>query len=167
MSVEQVILGLGANLGDRVGTLKSAREALAREHVFLAESSLYETEPIGLREQPAFLNQVVAIQTAQPPEALLAACLGVEKAHGRERGVRNGPRTLDIDILFYGERTLCTDALEVPHPRWRERAFVVVPLRELLACPAMQQIAQWDALRAELDRISGTGEVVLFADRKA
>ncbi len=164
MKAVQVILGLGSNLGDRTATLRSARASLSQQHRLLGVSSLYETEPIGLREQPAFLNQVVAVETSLSPQVLLEACLGIERAHGRERGLPNGPRTLDIDLLFYGQEAVRTETLRVPHPRWRERAFVVEPLRELLSAEPLLSALQWDGLRAELVEHHGSGEIVRFGD---
>jgi 2-amino-4-hydroxy-6-hydroxymethyldihydropteridine diphosphokinase len=126
-------LGLGANLGDRRATLAGAVDALAatpRLRLRCA-SSLYATAPQGLRDQPEFLNQVVQVDTDLPPADLLRACRAVEDRFGRARTIRWGPRTLDVDVLLYGQRIIDTADLQVPHPRLHERAFVLVPLCEI------------------------------------
>jgi 2-amino-4-hydroxy-6-hydroxymethyldihydropteridine diphosphokinase len=126
-------LGLGANLGGREATLAGAIAALRATPgiASVRASSLYETEPQGLADQPWFLNCVLEVETDLDPIALLRACQAVEQAFGRERTVRWGPRTLDVDVLLYGDETMRTPDLEVPHPRLHERAFVLVPLCEL------------------------------------
>lgn len=128
----EVWLGLGSNLGDRVATLDGGLRALAARGVaILAVSSLYATAPQGVADQPEFYNVVARAATALPPRAVLAAALAVEAAYGRQRTRRWGPRTLDIDLLFYDDLA-CADAnLTLPHPRLWERAFVLAPLLEL------------------------------------
>ncbi|MDI3339406.1 MAG: 2-amino-4-hydroxy-6-hydroxymethyldihydropteridine diphosphokinase [Sphaerobacter sp.] len=124
-------LGLGANLGDRAAALRSAVAALQRHGALVAASSLYETAPVGYADQPPFLNAVIALETDEPPEALLAAALATEQAHGRVRTFRNAPRTLDVDLLLYDGLLRETPGLTLPHPRLHERAFVLVPLAEI------------------------------------
>ncbi len=126
-------LGLGSNLGDRLGYLRHALRLLPGEGVAVARcSSVYETEPWGPVEQSPFLNLVCEIETALPPGELLAAVKRVEQAVGRRpRPERYGPREIDIDILLCGEATVSEHGLEVPHPRMAERAFVLVPMVEL------------------------------------
>jgi 2-amino-4-hydroxy-6-hydroxymethyldihydropteridine diphosphokinase len=127
-----VYLGLGSNVGDSEALLQSALDQLnARDLKLLRVSSLYETEPIGLREQRWFLNLVAEFQTELFPKQLLHRIEKVEKELGRKRTVRNGPRTIDIDILLYGNAVVKTEALEIPHPRYRERRFTLAPLAEL------------------------------------
>jgi 2-amino-4-hydroxy-6-hydroxymethyldihydropteridine diphosphokinase len=127
-----VYLGLGSNLGDREGHLERGLAALAARGVRMtALSSIYETEPVGGPAQGPYLNLVAGADTALSPEALMQAALETEAAAGRVRGVRNAPRTLDVDILFYGGLVLRTGSLTVPHPRLHERRFVLVPLAEL------------------------------------
>lgn len=126
-------IALGANLGPAIETVRAALEALAglpHSHL-LAASSLYRTAPVGLLDQPDFINAVAAIDTALPAEALLDALLAIEADFGRQRSVLNAPRTLDLDLLLYG--TLCCHSarLTLPHPRMHERAFVLVPLAEI------------------------------------
>jgi 2-amino-4-hydroxy-6-hydroxymethyldihydropteridine diphosphokinase len=127
-----IYLSLGSNLGDREANISGAVEALARAGVDpLRRSSLYATEPVGILAQPWFLNCVVEALTALMPWQLLRAVQQVERSLGRRRMVEGGPRTIDIDILFYGSSVIRTKGLEVPHPRMCERRFVLVPLREL------------------------------------
>ena len=127
-------LSLGSTLGDRLNWLRQALHLLsATDGICLEQvSSGYETEPVGLTEQPTFLNIVVSIRTTLEPEALLAACQAVETSLGRERKIRWGPRNIDIDILTYAGCRRSDARLTLPHPRMRERAFVMVPLRELV-----------------------------------
>jgi 2-amino-4-hydroxy-6-hydroxymethyldihydropteridine diphosphokinase len=130
--VIRVYLGLGSNLGDREAALDEAGLALeARGVRIAARSSLYLTEPVGGPPQDWFLNAVVAGDTALAPEAVLAVCLEAEAARRRVRGVRNGPRTLDVDVLFYGGLVRRAPDPVLPHPRLHERRFVLVPLAEL------------------------------------
>jgi 2-amino-4-hydroxy-6-hydroxymethyldihydropteridine diphosphokinase len=127
-----VYLGLGSNLGDREAALAEAGEALeARGVRMVRRSALYSTEPVGGPPQDWFLNVVVAADTLLSPEALLSVCQEVEARQGRVRGVRNGPRTLDADILFFDDLRRHDDTLEIPHPRLHERRFVLVPLAEI------------------------------------
>lgn len=129
-----VYFGLGSNLGDRLGYLLQAcamlysAPGLARH----AASRVYETEPWGLAEQPAFLNCVVRAQTALDPHSLLALAARIEGALGRDRAVaRWGPRTIDVDILMLGDAVVDRPDLMIPHPRMWERAFVLIPLLDL------------------------------------
>lgn len=127
-----VYLGLGSNVGDSEALLQSALDRLNGPDLkLLRVSSLYETEPIGLREQRWFLNLVAEFQTELFPKQLLQRIEKVERELGRKRTVRNGPRTIDIDILLYGNAVVKTEALEIPHPRYRERRFTLAPLAEL------------------------------------
>lgn len=129
----EAYLGLGGNLGDRASTLRAAIGELdAIDGIEVTRlSSLYETPPWGPVPQGPYLNACIAIETSLSPIALLDLCLAIERNHGRERLVRWGPRTLDIDILLYGDQTIEEPGLIVPHPRMLERAFVLVPLNEI------------------------------------
>ena len=127
----EVYLGLGSNLGDRMGNLKSAVEKLSKRVAVEKISSAYETEPLYNTEQPMFLNAVIKGVTELDPLELLSFVKGIENDLGRQPGRRNAPRIIDIDILFYGKRVIQTGELTVPHPRIAERAFVLVPLAEL------------------------------------
>ncbi len=127
-------VGLGANLGDRADTLGRAAGLLAGlpDTCLVARSSLTETDPVGLVDQPRFLNGAVALETALPPRALLEALLRVERELGRTReGPRFGPRTVDLDLLLYGQDLIDEPGLTVPHPRLHERRFALEPLLEL------------------------------------
>ena len=123
---------LGSNLGDRAALLAVARQQLAATAgEIVAESGLYETAAWGREDQPAFLNQALALRTALSAEALLAACLAAEQRAGRQRLERWGSRTLDVDILLFGAQIIATPTLTVPHPRLAERRFALVPLAEI------------------------------------
>ncbi len=126
--------GLGSNLGDRQAAFERAFDGLARRGFAVnARSSLYWTEPVGGPPQDWFLNAVVAGSTALRPEELLGACLDLEREAGRVRGVRDGPRTLDLDLLLYEGEVRAGAGLELPHPRLHQRRFVLVPLCEVAA----------------------------------
>lgn len=156
-----IYLGLGSNVGNREENLRAALKSLGERDVTVWKSaSLYWTEPRDLEDQPWFLNTVVEVRTLLPPEALMQQCLEVESAAGRVRDVPKGPRPLDIDILLYKDLILNLPRLTVPHPRYRQRRFVLVPLVELapdLADPVcgltMQQL---------LDLCRDPGEVRLY-----
>jgi len=129
----QVVLALGSNLGDREGYLREGVLGLSRGGVEVERvSSVYETPPVGYLQQPPFLNMVVAGGTALPPGALLELAQRLERDAGRERSFPGAPRTLDVDLIFYGERIVRGEGIRVPHPRWRMRSFVVRPLQEIL-----------------------------------
>ena len=128
-------VGLGANLGDREGNLRRAVELLGAEPGIevVAVSSFRETEPVGYVDQPRFLNGACAVETELSPSELLERLLSVEQALGRERGKepRWGPRTIDLDLLLYGQEEVDEPGLTVPHPRLTERSFALEPLLEL------------------------------------
>jgi 2-amino-4-hydroxy-6-hydroxymethyldihydropteridine diphosphokinase len=124
-------VGLGANLGDREAALHRAIERLGEVGTIEAVSPVYETDPVGYLDQPAFLNTVVRLRTDLSPERLLAALHRIEQEAGRVRTFRNAPRTLDLDLLLYDDWIRDDPALTLPHPRLHERAFVLVPLRDL------------------------------------
>jgi 2-amino-4-hydroxy-6-hydroxymethyldihydropteridine diphosphokinase len=126
-----VYLSLGSNLGDREGNLEAIRAALPPEVEVRQASSIYITEPWGYTDQPDFLNQVLLAETKLKPQDLLVHIKDIEKAIGREPGVRYGPRLADIDIILFGNVLLEEEGLIIPHPRFKERAFVLVPLAEI------------------------------------
>jgi 2-amino-4-hydroxy-6-hydroxymethyldihydropteridine diphosphokinase len=126
-----VYLGLGSNLGNRLANLKAAISNLTPQMVVKKKSSVYETPPWGYEDQPAFLNQVVMVQTYEEPDRLLAHLKRIETAMGRTPTFPNGPRLIDIDILFFNTATIFKDGVVVPHPRLHERAFVLVPMNEI------------------------------------
>ena len=127
-----VYLGLGSNVGDSEALLKSALTELDRPDLkLLRVSSLYETEPIGMREQRWFFNLVAEFETELSPQQVLHRMQKIEMSMGRRRTIENGPRTIDIDILLYGSVAMKTEELEIPHPRYRDRRFTLAPLAEL------------------------------------
>ncbi len=129
-----VVIGLGANLGDRLATLRSAARALAEVGLVRARSSIYESDALLLPDaapQPKYLNAAVLLQTELAPDALMDRLLTIERAHGRERREKWGPRTLDLDVLWIDGMSVATDKLTVPHPRLRERAFALRPLLDV------------------------------------
>lgn len=129
----RAFVALGSNLGDSTRTVHEAIQALAtlRDSSLVAVSSLIQTEPVGLRNQPDFINAVAAIDTFLPPLVLLDALFDIEAQFGRVRSIKNAPRTLDLDLLLYGETIMNTPTLILPHPRLHERAFVLTPLLEI------------------------------------
>ena len=129
----KVYLSLGSNMGDRQGYLQRAVEALKQltDTEVEAVSSYYETAAWGLTDQADFLNLALALETQLPAESLLSACQAIEKDLDRVRHEHWGPRTVDIDILLYGQETWGTEHLKVPHPFMNQRAFVLVPLLEI------------------------------------
>jgi 2-amino-4-hydroxy-6-hydroxymethyldihydropteridine diphosphokinase len=126
----RAVIALGSNLEDpRAQALRAFDEVAAIASTkLLAKSPLYRTAPVGLLEQPAFINACALVETLLAPRALLDALLEIERRHGRVRDVPNGPRTLDLDIALYGEIAHHEPGLTVPHPRLHERAFVLAPL---------------------------------------
>ena len=130
---ERAYIAIGGNLGDRRAYLQAGiKEVAALPGTRLAAiSHTYETQAVGPVAQPDFLNAVLAIETALAPAPLLAALLAIEKKHQRQRRIHWGPRTLDLDLLLYGERTINSADLTLPHPRMHERRFVLVPLCEI------------------------------------
>jgi 2-amino-4-hydroxy-6-hydroxymethyldihydropteridine diphosphokinase len=150
----RAFVGLGSNLGDREANLRSALDALAAEPgiAVVSVSSFRDTDPVGLEEQPRFINAAAALETELEPRALLERLLAVERRLGRTReGPRFGPRTIDLDLLVYGDERIAERGLEVPHPRLHERRFALEPLAELdpgLVVPGHGRV---DALLAALD----------------
>ena len=128
-----VAIALGSNLGDRERNLREAVERLSASVLDLRVSSFHETEPVGVGEQPTFLNAAVVGRTVLTPHALLDELLAIEKACGRERPFQGAPRTLDLDLILYNGDVIDAPGLTVPHPRFRERRFVLAPLSEVAA----------------------------------
>jgi len=124
-------LGLGSNMGDRQSNLERALEFLSHRLRVEKVSSIYDTEPVGNVNQPRFLNLVCQVYTSLAPAALLILGKGIESKLGRVSGKSNVPRSIDIDILFYGDRVIETPELVIPHPRLTERAFVLIPLAQI------------------------------------
>jgi 2-amino-4-hydroxy-6-hydroxymethyldihydropteridine diphosphokinase len=126
-----VLIALGTNIGNRRANLRVAIAALSPKITFIAESAVYETEPWGYIDQPAFLNMVIRAQTDLSPRDLLDHLKSLESTLGRIPTFRNGPRVIDLDILFYDDLVLEMPSLVIPHPRLHERAFVLVPLADV------------------------------------
>lgn len=124
-------LSLGSNLGDREAYLRQAIMRLETAGEVRAVSSFYETEPVEFTEQSNFLNCAVGLQTSIPPDELMFRLLDIERSLGRERIQKKGPRTIDIDILLYGERIVALPELSIPHPAMAQRRFVLEPLAEI------------------------------------
>ena len=146
-------VGLGANLGAREETLRHAVERLGEAEGVdvLAVSSLRETEPVGVVDQPPFLNGAVQLETSLPPRELLDLLLAIERSLGRVRGARWGPRLVDLDLLLYGSEMVDEPGLRIPHPRLHERRFALEPLAELDPRLEIPGRASVSALLAELD----------------
>ena len=148
MAETTVYLSLGSNLGDRGKNLRTAIRALAEAHLQVTRvSSFYETEPVDLHEQPWFVNCVVQGETEVAPLDLLRALERIESHMGSEKLVPKGPRLIDLDILLYGDDTIDTLELQVPHPRMLQRKFVLVPLAEI--APTLKH-PSWAETTAEL-----------------
>lgn len=128
-----VYIGLGSNIGDRENNLHSAVELIKEKCEVLKQSSLYETEPVGYDNQDWFLNSVMKVKTLLAPKELLDFLQSIEQIGGRVKTFKNGPRVIDLDILFYDNQIIKEDDLIVPHPRLHERLFVLEPLHEI--CP--------------------------------
>jgi 2-amino-4-hydroxy-6-hydroxymethyldihydropteridine diphosphokinase len=152
-------LSLGTNLGDRLKNLHTAITLLPPKVTHKFHSSIYETEPWGYSDQPAFLNQVLKAETELEPFDLLAFLKTVETSMGRQETFRFGPRLIDLDILFYDDLVMETSQLTIPHPRIAERAFILVPLGEIapdLLHPVLKKTVQ------QLKTGVETGSVELF-----
>ncbi len=167
--LRQAFVGAGANLGDRLATLDAALQQLRQTDgiATVVSSTVFETEPVGLTEQPLFLNLVAALETRLSPEELLTVLQRIEQAFGRERTLRWGPRTLDLDLLAFEGETRATTALQLPHPRMFERAFVLAPLCDLLERPTLRASGLADSLRLHVSqtKLQGQQAVRAFARR--
>jgi 2-amino-4-hydroxy-6-hydroxymethyldihydropteridine diphosphokinase len=158
----RAFLGLGANIGDRLANLQRATKLLRDRPglTVVASSRVYETDPVGGPPQPDYLNAVLEVRTVLPAHDLLQACLEVERAMGRERTERWGPRIIDIDVLTYGRDEVDEPGLVIPHPRLHERGFVLLPLLELEADPPLPGGRRIATLRTGVGTLGG---VRLFA----
>jgi len=156
-----VYLSLGSNVGDRAAQLREAQTRLRREGRIIAESSLYETEPVEFTDQPWFLNCAVALETTTSPQELIEAILAIEKDMGRQRLQNKGPRTIDIDILLFGDTVLDSTQLTIPHPAMLHRRFVLEPLTEI--APNLLHPVLKKTIRELLDALP-QGQVVRKVD---
>lgn len=153
-------IGLGGNLGDAVETVRAAIHALGElpDTQRIAASSLYRTAPVGYLDQPDFINAVVWLRTALPAHVLLQAIQSLELAAGRERSFQDAPRTLDLDVLLYGQQQMDTPDLSVPHPRMHQRGFVLIPLAEIapnLSIPGQGAVQDLVAALPETEKQQG------------
>ena len=165
--MRDVYLGLGSNLGDKRAHIVRAVELLGEIAQVHQVSSLFKTEPVGNPDQDWFLNCAVEIDTALEPRQLLAATLAIERKLKRVRKIKDGPRTIDIDILFYGSRVVEESGLTIPHPRLHQRLFVLTPLEEI--CPGFAHAVLDETVKELLlgldDHLHDQGAVEKFADR--
>jgi 2-amino-4-hydroxy-6-hydroxymethyldihydropteridine diphosphokinase len=159
-------IALGSNLGDQKQTLNAAVDRLGDIGQVVARSSFYETEPVGFRDQAAFLNAVIALETQLEPLALLHALLAIERDLGRDRthGIRNGPRTLDLDLLLMGNEIIAEDELTLPHPALTQRRFVLAPLAEI--APNLKPPQQSQTIAELLAQLPDEEENQIAAVRK-
>ena len=160
-SPQHTILGLGSNLGDRADILGQAIELLGKlpETDVLAISEAVDSDPVGYTDQPNFLNLCLLISCKFNPDELLIRTLEIERQLGRQRSAnRNGPRTLDIDLLFYEGGAWASPTVTLPHPRWSSRGFVIIPLRNLLQTPALVKNPAWVSLAAEVRSLPVGGQ---------
>lgn len=151
-----IYLALGSNLGNRLANLKQAVTALSPQMEVKAKSHVYETPPWGYEDQPRFLNQVIKVKSYLEPEPLLKHLRRLEVTLGRKVSFQNGPRLIDIDILFYDDLILNTASLVIPHPRLHERGFVLLPLMDIdpdLVHPANKKSVREMAALSDVDGI--------------
>jgi 2-amino-4-hydroxy-6-hydroxymethyldihydropteridine diphosphokinase len=157
-----VYLGLGSNLGDRRQNLARALDLISQHVEIVKLSSVYETEPVGYTRQPLFLNAVCCISTKESPEKLLTLFKEIETDMGRVPSFTNAPRVIDIDILFYDDKTISTPELTIPHPRITERAFVLVPMLEI--APELTHPENGNTIRELADRLGNVSGITISAE---
>ncbi len=158
--MKTIFIALGTNLGDRLANLCTAIESLAPDVCVTRESTIYETPPWGYTEQPAFLNMVIEAGTNLSPHALLIYLKKRESALGRVKLFQNGPRQIDLDILFYDELILDDENLTIPHPRLHERGFVLVPLADI--APEFEHPVLKESVETLLNNVD-TSEITPFS----
>jgi len=158
-----VFIGVGSNLGDKVGNCRRAIEAIVSDgrNRIVQCSPLYQTEPVGKKDQDWFVNGVVAVETSMDPGELLDFLLTTEKRMGRVRGERWGPRVIDLDILLFGQEAINEDGLHVPHPRLHQRRFVLSPLRDI--APGLVHPLLGKTISQILAELPGEEKVLLLA----
>ena len=146
--MSKAVIGIGTNIGDRLENIKNSLDSLEKlpDTTIIKSSRIYETKPWGYTDQQNFYNCCILVDTSLSPSALLGALLGIEAALGRIREFKNGPRIIDLDLLLYEDETINTEELTVPHPRIKERAFVLYPLRDLFEDEKFNSYSFSDAL---------------------
>lgn len=154
---QEVYLSIGSNLGDREGNLRTALRLLGERFQIIAVSSIYGTMPVGVTDQPEFLNQAVVARTDLDPAGLLAFVKEVEREVGRRPTYRWGPRVVDIDIVLYGEDVVDTPDLTIPHREMHRRAFVLIPLAEI--APSAAHPVLHRSVRDLAASVDGAGDV--------
>ncbi len=144
----EIVLALGTNVGDRLQNLSQALRGVSKFANVKAVSKIYETIPVGFLEQADFLNAALYAETEESPHKLLELCKNLEREIGRVPTFKDGPRVVDIDIIFYNAQKISSENLEIPHPRWSERDFVVTPLLDLREQGAFAHtsLEEYDAL---------------------
>ena len=155
--MRDIYLGLGSNLGEKAARIEQAIDRIADSMTVRRVSSFYETAPVGLLDQDWFLNCAIEVETNRPPRELVSLLLRMELEMGRRRGIPGGPRTIDIDLLFYGKAVLDEEDLQAPHARLHERLFVLAPLTEL--CPDFVHPVLGVTVAEAARKLAGTQEV--------
>ena len=157
--MKRVYLSLGSNLGDRVASIRKAIERLGGSGIEVRRlSALYKTEPVDLRDQPWFVNCAAEADTDLMPLQMLKKLKAIERALGRRAGIPKGPRTMDIDILLYGDTIMQSTQLTIPHPRLAQRRFVLVPLREI--APGVRHPVTRRTILEMLEEVKDPSQVV-------
>ena len=154
-----IFIGLGSNLGNKEGNIKKAIDLMKEKCKILKVSSLYETEPVGYKNQDWFLNCALKAKTNLNPKALLKFLKSIENKMLRVKTIKNGPRTIDLDILFYDDKIINENDLIVPHPRMHERLFVLEPLKEI--CPDIVHPKLKKSITYLKDKLKGRETVIL------
>jgi 2-amino-4-hydroxy-6-hydroxymethyldihydropteridine diphosphokinase len=156
MEGRQFLLGLGSNIGNRADFIGQSIKKIGQIPgvQILAISQAYDSDPVGYADQPNFLNLCIAITYKENAESLLHETAKIESELGRLRTIKDGPRTIDIDLLFNEGEVIQSHSLTLPHPRWSERSFVVYPLRQILQSAILAKETRWDWLRAEVAQIT-------------
>jgi 2-amino-4-hydroxy-6-hydroxymethyldihydropteridine diphosphokinase len=154
-------VGLGSNIGERESFLLQAIAWMdAHSSIKVMKcSSMYETAPVGFLEQPSFLNMVIKVSTLLTPEQMLSALMKAENVLGRTRSIRWGPRTIDLDLLLHGQSIVISPELTIPHPRMLERAFVMIPLNDVIGD---ERIPGFGCISQALEKLDGKDEVKLW-----